>query len=89
MPIDPFGSMIQDIKTIQTIKSIQGAQNVHFVQGSQGLKGEHGEHGESAEPCGMCTAAAEIAGKPFPSIITIYWQYALPSIELVRLITCR
>ncbi len=49
MPIDPFGSMIQDIKTIQTIKSIQGAQNVHFVQGAQGLKGEHGESGPKGD----------------------------------------
>ncbi len=48
MPIDPFGSMIQDIqhiKPIQTIQPIQGTQNVNFFKGDPGEQGERGESG--------------------------------------------
>ncbi len=52
MPIDPFGSMIQDIqhiKPIQTIQPIQGTQNVHFLKGDQGDQGERGDKGDKGD----------------------------------------
>ena len=36
----------------------------------------------------VARTVAEIAGRRFPSIATIYCQHALPSFKLAGLITC-